>query len=107
MVARRSSRRAEARQLAAADPMSAKQLGIGRRDLPGRSYDDGGLIDVNRVPAEIFTHFSGVTAEKAAHVIAVRTSLGGAFSSVEELMAMVELPPDLLDEVAEYAIIIR
>jgi DNA uptake protein ComE-like DNA-binding protein len=107
MVAQQSGKRLEARQLAAADPMTAMQLGIGRRDLPGRRYDDGGLIDVNRVPAEIFTHFSGITAERAAHIITVRDSLGGAFSSAEELMAMAELPPHLADEIAEYAIIMR
>jgi DNA uptake protein ComE-like DNA-binding protein len=107
MVAQQNGKRAEARQLAAADPMSARQLGIGRRDLPERRYDDGGLIDINRVPAEIFTHFSGITADKAAHIIIVRDSLGGAFSSVEELMATADLPPHLADEIAEYAIVFR
>jgi DNA uptake protein ComE-like DNA-binding protein len=107
MVAQQNGKRVEARQLVAADPMSAKQLGIGRRDLPGRRYDDGGLIDINRVPAEIFTHFSGITAEKAAHIIIVRDSLGGAFSSIEELMATAEVSPHLVDEIAEYAIVIR
>jgi len=107
MVAQQKSRRAEARQLAGADPMSAKELGIGRRDLQGRQFDDGGLIDINRVPAEIFTHFSGITADKAAHIMEVRDSLGGAFSSVEELMATADLPPNLAEEIAEYAIVIR
>ncbi|HEV7933174.1 MAG TPA: hypothetical protein VGP70_12820 [Actinomadura sp.] len=107
MVAQQNGQRAEARQLAAADPVSARQLGIGRRDLPERRYDDGGLIDINRVPAEIFTHFSGITADKAAHIIIVRNSLGGTFSSVEELMATADVPPHLADEIAEYAIVIR
>jgi hypothetical protein len=107
MVAQHNGRRAEARRLAAADPMSAKQLGIGRRDLPGRGYDDGGLIDINRVPAEVFTQFAGVTAERAAHIVTIRESLGGAFSSVEELMAMSELPPHLCEEIMQYAVVIR
>jgi hypothetical protein len=107
MIAQQRSRRAEARQLAASDPMSAKQLGIGRRDIPARQYDDGGLIDINRVPAEIFTQFSGVTAEMAAHIVTVRESLGGLFSSVEEFMATAELPPDIYEEVSEYAIVLR
>jgi DNA uptake protein ComE-like DNA-binding protein len=107
MLAQQKSRRAEARQLAGADPMSAKQLGIGRRDIQGRQYDDGGLIDINRVPAEVFTQFSGVTAEKAAQIVTVRESLGGMFSSVEEFMATAELPPQLYEEITEYAIVLR
>lgn len=107
MIARQKSRRAEARQLADTNSMTAKQLGIGRRDIHGRQYDDGGLIDINRVPAEIFTQFSGITPEKAAQIVTVRDSLGGMFSSVEELMVMAELPPLLHEEIAEYAIVIR
>lgn len=107
MLARHKARRAEARKLADADPLSAKQLDIGRRDIPNRQYDDGGLVDINRVPAEVFTYFSGITPEQAAHIVAVRERLGGAFSSVAELMALAELPPDLEPEVMEYAIAIR
>jgi DNA uptake protein ComE-like DNA-binding protein len=107
VIAHQKSRRAEARQLAAADPMMAKQLGIGRRDIQGRQYDDGGLIDINRVAAEIFTQFSGINPEKAAQIVTARTSLGGVFSSVEELMATAELPPHLYQEISEYAIVIH
>lgn len=107
MIAQQKSRRAEARQLAATDPMTAKQLGIGRRDIHGRQYDDGGLIDINRVPAEVFHQFSGITSEKAAQIVTARVSLGGMFSSIEELMATAELPPHLHEEIAEYAIVIR
>jgi DNA uptake protein ComE-like DNA-binding protein len=106
MVAQQNGKHAEARQPAAADPMSARQRGIGRRNLPERRYDDGGLIDINRVPAEIFTHFSGITSDKAAHIIIVRDGLGGAFSSIEELMATADFSPHLADEIAEYAIVI-
>jgi DNA uptake protein ComE-like DNA-binding protein len=107
MIAQQKSRRNEARQLAVADPMTAKQLGIGRRDIHGRQYDDGGLIDINRVPAAVFTQFSGITSEKAAQIIAARDSLGGTFASVEELMATAALPPHLYDELTEYTIVIR
>jgi DNA uptake protein ComE-like DNA-binding protein len=107
IVAQQKSRRAEARRLAADDPLTAKQLGVGRRDLRGRQYDDGGLIDINRVPAEIFTQFTGITADKAAYIVEVRERIGGAFSSVEEMMVAAEIPPHLAEEIAEYAIAIR
>ncbi|WP_214371319.1 hypothetical protein [Pseudonocardia sp. H11422] len=43
------ARREDARRLAASDPQMARELRIGRPDLP-RSYDDGGLVDLNSAP---------------------------------------------------------
>ncbi|MEV5750831.1 helix-hairpin-helix domain-containing protein [Actinoallomurus sp. NPDC052308] len=98
---RRDLRR-KARDQAAADVVLARELRIGRPDLP-RQYDDGGLIDVNHVPAQALTLFSGVTPELAEHIAAIREHVGG-FSSAEELAATADLHPDLLPEIAEYAI---
>jgi hypothetical protein len=39
-----------ARLLAVTDPARARQMGIGRTELT-RYYKDGGLVDVNHVPA--------------------------------------------------------
>lgn len=104
-VAWQRSRRAEARRLAASDPMAARELRIGRRDIPNRSYDDGGLIDINRVSAYVFTHFSGITAEKASGIESVRDRVG-TFSSVEDFMTIAEIPPQLHEELTEYVVII-
>jgi hypothetical protein len=101
---RRDLRR-KARGQAAADIVLARELRIGRPDLP-RQYDDGGLIDVNHVPAQVLTLFSGVTPELAEHIAQVRDHVGG-FSSAEELAATADLHPDLLPEIAEYAIFLR
>jgi hypothetical protein len=46
------ARRNDARELAAADPLMARELRIGRPDLP-RTYDDGGLVDLNSAPAPV------------------------------------------------------
>ncbi|MCO5986688.1 helix-hairpin-helix domain-containing protein [Actinoallomurus spadix] len=98
----RRNLRQKAREQAAADIVLARELRIGRPDLP-RHYDDGGLIDVNHVPPQALTLFSGVTPELAGHIARVRDHVGG-FSSAEELAATADLHPDLLPEIAEYAI---
>ncbi|QKW35077.1 helix-hairpin-helix domain-containing protein [Actinomadura sp. NAK00032] len=104
-VKRRRLLRDKARELAAADPGLAKELRIGRPDLP-RRYNDGGLVDVNHAPAEALTLLPGVTPELAARITRVRAEAGG-FMSAEELAAVAGLPPDLTSDVADYAVFIR
>jgi hypothetical protein len=98
---RRDLRR-RAREQAAQDLVIARELRIGRPDLP-RHYDDGGLIDINHVPPPALTMLSGVTPEIAEHIVAVRDQIG-AFSSAEELAATAGLHPDLTPEIREYGI---
>jgi DNA uptake protein ComE-like DNA-binding protein len=94
--------RDEARRLLAEDPALAHELRIGRPDLP-RTYDDGGLIDVNHVPAPTLGLLPGLTDEYVQKVIRVREETG-TFVSVEELAVNADLPPDLLHRMAEYTI---
>jgi Helix-hairpin-helix motif len=103
MARHRRGLREAAREVVREDPVLARELRIGRPDLLPRAYDDGGLIDVNHVPAPVLTVFSGVTPELAEHIAQVRDHVGG-FSSAEELAATADLHPDLLPEIAEYAI---
>jgi hypothetical protein len=98
---RRELRR-QAREHAAEDPALARELRIGRPDLP-RQYDDGGLIDVNHVPAPALTMLSGVTPEVAERIVSTRDHVG-RFSSAEELVATADLHPDLTPEIKEYGI---
>src|SRR4051794_25297334 len=101
----RAAKRGEARALAAAQPMMARELGVGRRDFPQRQFDDGGLIDVNHVPVHVLTAFSGVSPEMATRIVQCREHLGpNGYTSVEELMAQADLPPHLIDEIREFAI---
>ncbi|WP_067802056.1 ComEA family DNA-binding protein [Actinomadura formosensis] len=104
-VKRRRLLREKARELAAADPGLAKELRIGRPDLP-RQYNDGGLIDVNHAPAEALTLLPGITPELAEKIERVRAETGG-FMSAEELSAIAGLPPSLTSDVADYAVFIR
>ncbi|RAY15470.1 hypothetical protein DPM19_10960 [Actinomadura craniellae] len=99
---RRLDARAEARALAASDPALARELGIGRPDLP-RGYDDGGLVDVNHCPPEVLATLPGLTPELVERVVRAREECGG-FVSVEELSVLAELPPRLTPRLAEQTI---
>jgi hypothetical protein len=98
---RRDLRR-KAREQAARDPLLARELRIGRPDLP-RQYDDGGLIDLNHAPGPAMTVLNGVTPEIAERIVSMREHVG-CFSSAEELVATVDLHPDLTLELKEYGI---
>ncbi|MEV5574125.1 hypothetical protein AB0L06_29160 [Spirillospora sp. NPDC052269] len=103
----RAQRRREARALAADNPLMARELRIGRTDLPPaqRPYDDGGLIDVNAVPARELTRF-GMTPEQAEKAVELRDGTGG-FSSGEDLAVVCDLPPRLVPELVEYGLYLR
>ncbi|WP_033424261.1 ComEA family DNA-binding protein [Actinomadura flavalba] len=97
--------RERARTLAASDPGLARELRIGRPDLP-RRYQDGGLIDVNHAPVDVLVHLPGVTRELADRIVAVRAETGG-FQSAEEMSLVAELPPEITPDVADFAVFIR
>ncbi|WP_433329517.1 ComEA family DNA-binding protein [Spirillospora sp. CA-294931] len=94
--------REEARALAGEDPALAHELRIGRPDLP-RGYDDGGLIDVNHAPPATLATLPGMTPELVDRIVHRRGEQGG-FISAEELSLDIDMPPDLLTNLAEYAI---
>ncbi|SEF43570.1 Helix-hairpin-helix motif-containing protein [Thermomonospora echinospora] len=102
LVRRQRLLRAKARELAATDPAMAKELRIGRPDLP-RRYDDGGLIDVNHAPAGVLAMLPGITDELARRIEKVRGETGG-FLSAEELSTLAALPPALTTDLAEYGV---
>jgi hypothetical protein len=93
-------RRAEARRLLLRQPAVAQDLRIGRPDLPGR-FDDGGLVDVNAVPAEVLVACLGWTPAEADSVIRARGRLG-RFSGSEELIAFGDLLPARVDDASEF-----
>ncbi|WP_067805483.1 ComEA family DNA-binding protein [Actinomadura formosensis] len=101
----RRTLRAEARALAAEDPALARELRIGRPDEP-RTYDDGGLVDVNHAPREIIEKLPGMTPEMAGRVIRRREEHGG-FVSAEEMAVDADIPPDVLPLMADYTIFLK
>jgi DNA uptake protein ComE-like DNA-binding protein len=99
------ARRDEARQLAAGDPLLARELHIGRPDM-SRDYDDGGLIDLNSAPAPLIAEVCGIPAATAASIVDARTQRGEPFSNVDELFVMADLPVSTWDRIRDRAVLI-
>lgn len=91
----RMQRRNEARELARENPALARELRIGRPDVP-HEYDDGGLVDVNHVPVEFLASVLDLTPQEAVAVVAARGQLG-RFTCPEELTAYAQFEPDRVD----------
>jgi hypothetical protein len=98
----RLERRKEARRMVAAQPDLARDLKIGRPDLP-RDYDDGGLVDVNHVPSAVLSAQLGLASAEVTDVLTARERLG-RFTSADELCAYTQLSPDRVDELRELMI---
>lgn len=98
----RLEHRRQAREIAAADPGLCVELRIGRPDLE-RSYDDGGLIDINHVPRWALTGSLGFTPEEADRVLEARSQLG-RFTSTAEVTTFAPFAPDRLDPIKDLII---
>lgn len=96
----RMHRRQHARALAQDNPALARELGIGRPDVP-HDYDDGGLADVNHLPGDVLASCLGLTASESAAIVTARDQLG-RFSSPEELSVYAQLPPDRVEALRDW-----
>lgn len=97
----RIKRRAEGRRMAAQDPVLARELGVGRPDVPGA--DDYGLVDVNHAAPNALCQLPGITPQTAARIEQARQS-ALSFTSAEDLCVTLDLPPGLTDDLREHAI---
>jgi hypothetical protein len=98
----RMKRREEAREIASRDPVLRSELRIGRPDLT-RSYDDGGLVDVNQVPSWVLSSHLGLSPQEAAAAVAARANLG-RFVSSAEVSQYAQFAPDRLDAIQDWMI---
>jgi hypothetical protein len=99
----RIRRRAEGRRLLATQPALAREVGLGRPDVPGA--DDYGLVDVNHASAAGLQRIPGVTAALARRIVGQREQCGG-FSSVEDLGLVLDLPPGAVEQMRDVAVFI-
>jgi len=100
----RIERRAAGRQLLTSKPALAREVGVGRPDVPGA--DDYGLVDINHCPANALTRLPGINEELAARIVSERAQAGG-FSSVEDLGVLLDLPPSTVDGLRDTAVFLK
>jgi hypothetical protein len=98
----RIERRNHARHVVQTNPALARELRIGRPDLP-RGFDDGGLVDVNRVPGAVLAAQLGLTQQEVTNVITARDKLG-RFTGADELRDAGTLSPGRVDELRDLMI---
>jgi hypothetical protein len=96
-------RRRESRRILAEDPIAAVRLQIGRPDLPGRVWDDGGLVNVNFVDAVTLSRHLRLTPTQAESIVNGRALLGGKFTNVYELGAYID--PDTFERIDDYVVL--
>ncbi len=84
----------------------ARELRVGRPDLPGRNYDDGGLVDVNHASSQAMVDVLEIDLAHAEEITQARTEIHG-FSSLGELDAYTSLPAPVIDGMAERTIFLR
>jgi hypothetical protein len=96
------TKRAQARDLASADPLMARELHIGRPDLSG-DYDDGGLVDIASAPESVIAEILELSPKQAAEIVAARDTA----VTVDDLFSLTDLPVTAWDRIRDRAIIIR
>ena len=97
-------RRAEARRLAADDPLLARELRIGRPDLV-RTYDDGGLVDLNTAPGPVIARTLGI-APAHAELIVTSRGAAGRFTAVDDVFAWADLPYEVWDQIRDRGVVL-
>jgi DNA uptake protein ComE-like DNA-binding protein len=91
----RLSDRDRARKLVTERPAVAKELGIGRPDLP--NAQDAGLVDINNAPASVLGTLPGINDALATKIVETRAETHG-FSSVEDLGVALDLDGQLVED---------
>jgi hypothetical protein len=97
------TRRDQARELAGRDPLMAHELRVGRPDLP-RTYDDGGLVDLNTAPVATIAQMCELDATTAEAIVAARAN---GFLAVDDVFALADVPIDTWTMIRDRGIIIR
>ncbi|MFC4335754.1 hypothetical protein [Salininema proteolyticum] len=103
LLRQEEEQRRQAREMVDRDPLLAKRFAIGRPDVPGRRFPDGGLVDINHVPLEVLCGLLGLD-QSAAEDIRRRVARKGAFKNLGELALEIPVPPDDLGRLGEYAV---
>ena len=96
--------RARYRQAAAEDPALAREMGVGRPDRP-RLFDDGGLLDLNSLPAVEIGARAQLSEAQVRALIMARERFG-RLSSIEDLVVHADLDPAAAERLRDYAVFV-
>jgi hypothetical protein len=98
------ARREDSRRLAAGDAQMARELRIGRPDLT-RTYDDGGLVDLNSAPPQVIAHTCEIELATATMITNARAA-GITFTTVDDVFSFTDIPYPLWDRIRDRALVI-
>ena len=98
----RMALREAARQIVLTQPRLADELRIGRPDLP-REFDDGGLVDINHVPASVLAQLPDVSRNLALRIVDARQTID-CFESLDDISLVLGMPPQKLDHLRDVAL---
>lgn len=98
-------RRDDARRIVARDPRMARELRIGRPDLT-RTFDDGGLVDLNSAPASVIADACGIDPAVAGRLVDARVAAGTPFVRVDDAFTYSDVPIELWDRIREHAVVV-
>jgi DNA uptake protein ComE-like DNA-binding protein len=93
--------RRRARQIARENPELARQMGIGRPDVPGAT--DEGLVDVNNASVTALLGLPGMTGDVAAEIIEARDKVNG-FQSCEDMGSALDLDGHLVEGLRDHVV---
>jgi DNA uptake protein ComE-like DNA-binding protein len=95
------AKRAEAQRLSKDEPQVARQMGVGRPDLPGAI--DMGVVDVNHAgPAAIAT-LPGIDDALAADIVREREECDG-FATLAEMGGVLDLAADTVEDLRPFVV---
>jgi hypothetical protein len=94
LARQRMEERRRARELARTQPELARELGVGRPDVPGAEWM--GVVDVNHAGPAAIAQATGIDVALAEWIVAAREELR-SFSSAEDVGHVLELDPAMVD----------
>jgi hypothetical protein len=93
--------RREAQRLVREEPDVARELGVGRPDIPQAS--SMGVVDVNHVSAPTLATLPGIDNHLAAAIVSARDEIHG-FSSLEDMGGVLDLDSNLVEDIRPYVV---
>jgi DNA uptake protein ComE-like DNA-binding protein len=86
--------RKRAQELVREEPEVARELGVGRPELP--NAESMGVVDVNHASAEAMARVTGLDHDAVERIVATREEVRG-FSSAEDLGHLLDLDPGVVE----------